>query len=247
MTDIKIYFGKEKVIGKYTLKILKYFSYNKFMEQSLVPSKSILPEWYKKISPVSETPSRFSITTVKKCIPFLDSLTSGYMMVTNQDIQIIYTEEGYRVDYNLDPSENITVNLRTEPIRIPAPLGYSDVNHFVWQYPIGFKTPKNYSLLVTHPFNRYDLPFITTSGIVDADSKAITGGNLPFFLKVGFSGLIPAGTPFAQITLIKRDSWTKKFDSTIEPEIKETDYNINRFRESAPFYKKTLWKTKFYN
>lgn len=217
------------------------------MEENLVPSKSLMPDWYKKISSFSEVPSTFPMTTVKKCMPFLDSLTSGYMMTTNQDIQIVYTENGYQINYSLDQYQNVSVALRSEPIRIPVPYGYSDVNHFIWQYPIGFKTPKGYSLLITHPFNRYDLPFITTSGIVDADSKAITGGNLPFFLKLGFSGLIPAGTPFAQITLIKRDSWKKGFDIDIESEIKETDYNINRFRQSMSFYKKSFWKKKNYN
>jgi hypothetical protein len=237
---------KELRVGT-SLKILKYFAYNKFMEENLVPSKSLIPDWYKKISPFSETPNILPITTVKKCVPFLDSLTSGYMMTTNQDIQIVHTQNGYQIYYNLDQYQNVSVDLRSEPIRIPAPFGYSEVNHFVWNYPFGFKTPKNYSLLITHPLNRYDLPFITTSGIVDADSGAITGGNLPFFLKLGFSGLIPAGTPFAQITLIKRDSWKKSFDKRIESEIKKTDYNIKRFRESMSFYKKALWKNKFFN
>ena len=217
------------------------------MKENVVPSKSLLPDWYKKISPLSEASNTFPVTTVKRCMPFLDSLTSGYMLTTNQDIQIINTENGYKINYNLDWSQNIAVALREEPLRIPVPFGYSETNHFIWQYPMGFKTPKNYSLLVTHPFNRYDLPFITTSGIMDTDSKTITGGNLPFFLKLGFSGLIPAGTPFAQLTLVKRDSWKKSFDEELEQEMMETDYNIKRFTESAPFYKKSLWRIKSYD
>jgi len=30
--------------------------------------------------------------------------------------------------------------------------------------------PAGYSLLITHPFNRHDLPFVTLTGLVDADS-----------------------------------------------------------------------------
>ena len=229
------------------MKILKYFSSNKFIEDNLVPSKSLIPEWYKKISPFLENTSTFSIPTVKRCIPFLDTLTSGYMMTTNQDIEIVNTENGYQINYPLEQFGNVTVELRSMPAEIPAPFGYSEINHFVWQYPIGFKTPKGYSLLVTHPFNRYDLPFITTSGIIDTDSKAINGGNLPFFLKLGFSGVIPANTPFAQITLVKRDSWKRNFNKNIESEIEETRYNIMRFSKSISFYKKFLWENKTYN
>jgi hypothetical protein len=35
-------------------------------------------------------------------------------------------------------------------------------------------------------------------------------GNIPFFIKEGFSGVIPKGTPIAQVIPFKRESWTSK-------------------------------------
>ena len=32
-------------------------------------------------------------------------------------------------------------------------------------------------------------------------------GNVPFFIKSGFEGVIPAGTPIAQLIPIKREKW----------------------------------------
>ena len=63
----------------------------------------------------------------------------------------------------------------------PPPAGHSN-HHFAWELPISFRTPPGYSILVTHPLNRFDLPFTTTSGLMDSD-RWVTGGNIPFFFK----------------------------------------------------------------
>ena len=78
--------------------------------------------------------------------------------------------------------------------------------------------PPGYSLLVTHPVNRHDLPF------VDADR---TGRCRPLprqfhplsraLARSRFNGVLPKGTPVAQCLPVKRDSWTARFE-TIGPE-----------------------------
>ena len=41
--------------------------------------------------------------------------------------------------------------------------------------------------------------------------------NFPFFIKEGFTGLIPYGTPIVQIIPFKRDDWKSKFSfSTVK-------------------------------
>jgi hypothetical protein len=52
------------------------------------------------------------------------------------------------------------------------------------------------------------------AGIVDSD-KYHGAGNIPFFLKEEFEGLIPKGTPYAQIIPIKRAEWTTVFDPAL--------------------------------
>jgi hypothetical protein len=67
-------------------------------------------------------------------------------------------------------------------------------------------------------------------------------GRYPFFLKTGFTGLIPAGTPIAQIILIKNDKWKIKQNKEI---IKEGELLRNRSASViSGYYKKNLHKPK---
>jgi hypothetical protein len=92
--------------------------------------------------------------------------------------------------------------------------------------------------------NRFDLPFTTTSGIMDSDSYS-TSGNLPFFIKKGFTGVIPAGTPIAQLIPIKRTSWTSV------PNNNGLQYLENlqgeTVRSEGKSYKKLFWTRKSYD
>jgi len=63
--------------------------------------------------------------------------------------------------------------------------------------------------LFIHPVNRTELPFHSLTGLVDTDKHPIII-NFPFFIKAGFVGTIPAGTPLIQAIPIKRDGWQMK-------------------------------------
>ena len=74
-------------------------------------------------------------------------------------------------------------------------------------FPVTILTPNKYSLLITHPLNRTDLPFLVSSGFVDSDKTQLSFGKLPFFLKEDFEGIIKAGTPYAQLIPIRRETF----------------------------------------
>ena len=63
-----------------------------------VPAERMVAEWYKGIEPSRKLTSKNGAPekdfTIKKCIPVLDALTSGYFMVTNHDIYYELDEEG---------------------------------------------------------------------------------------------------------------------------------------------------------
>jgi len=64
--------------------------------------------------------------------------------------------------------------------------------------------------LFVQPFHRESV-FTILPGIVDTD-KYSPPINFPFVLNdINFTGLIPAGTPIAQVIPFKRDSWNLKF------------------------------------
>jgi hypothetical protein len=68
--------------------------------------------------------------------------------------------------------------------------------------------------------------------------------NLPFLLKDNFEGLIPKGTPIAQIIPIKRDNW----NSEVKDYNKNASFDIDMIKSIVErSYKKTIWKKKNYD
>jgi hypothetical protein len=73
--------------------------------------------------------------------------------------------------------------------------------------------PPGYSLLVTHPFNRPDLPFVTLTGLIDADRYRDNFIHFPaHWCDVEFKGVLAKGTPVAQCVPLKRDTWEPRFE-----------------------------------
>ena len=50
-----------------------------------VPSRKLIPPWFKKMKPMSVTKNdqNESLETVKKCVPFIDAMSAGYTFVTH--------------------------------------------------------------------------------------------------------------------------------------------------------------------
>ncbi len=79
--------------------------------------------------------------------------------------------------------------------------------HNLWT----IKAPEGYSLLFTHPVNRFDLPFTTLNGLVDCDRYCDSLIHFPaHWHETNFSGVLPRGTPVAQCVPVKRESWTAR-------------------------------------
>jgi len=165
------------------------------------PAKNFIPEWWKKQELSINNHNPFDNLSFKACVPFLDSLTSGYMMHTSQDIFVKIENENPYMSWPTSPSPIIVRDSRDN---LPVPIGHHNT-HFAWSTNFGFELPKGYSLLVTHPLNRFDLPFTSVSGIID--DSVPWSGNFTFWLKKDFEGVIPKGTPMAQIIPFKRESW----------------------------------------
>jgi hypothetical protein len=213
------------------------------------PAKSYIPQWYKDgelwLGGSLNVEGYSSNTGMKHCIPFLDSLTTGYMIETPCDIQVVRdkTKELPRITWMLkpDPLELRSPNLGST---IPKPAGYDNTN-WAWVGTFGIKLPSGYSLLLTHPLNRFDLPFITLSGVMDSDGH-YPAGRIPFVLRSDFEGVIPAGTPIAQVIPFKRENWSHEvnYDEDIAWESSQQNYNARRV--VSGYYKKNVWKRKSY-
>lgn len=226
------------------MKIIKFASEESYIDLPKT-AKSVIPNWYKLIKRFTTAEQKPKLlqgspnTTVKTCVPFLDGLTTGYVVTLWQDLQVTQTEGGTLMEWAQKP-DVVIFREDNGNNTIPTPSGHSS-EHFAWACPIFIKTPKGYSSIVTHPLNRHDLPFLTLSGVIDSDS-AVYNGNYPFFIKEGFEGIIKKGTPIFQIIPFKRENWqSQKDDSILE------EGAANRFNSKAQivgWYKQKIWKKK---
>jgi len=64
-----------------------------------------------------------------------------------------------------------------------------------------------------HPINRPDLPFVSITGLVDADRYRDNYINFPArWRDPDFKGVLPKGTPVVQCVPVKREAWSARFD-----------------------------------
>ena len=238
-------FFKNFFISKIKNKNIVYASFNNNGFANFVPSKSTVPEWYKAIDryDASHNPSYASTyqPSVKACMPFIEAMTSGYMITTSQDLVISQTQVGPSITWagKIEP-----LQMRRSKSPIPAPSGYSPVE-FVWLFPVALKIPKNHSFLITQPFNRHDTPFLTLTGIIDGPFLMYANGRVPFFVKNDFEGIIPQGTPIMQVIPFKHDNWTSKLDNDLRIESDMFHAQSNSVLEG--WYKKLFWVKKKYH
>lgn len=201
-----------------------------------IPSAREMPEWYKATPPVDKEEHDL---TIKKCVPVLDAFNLGYVFRTSVDIHYDekldrFTDNGVSSSVTMHPDFQIK-DLDIDPALNRHP--YKWVNKFF------LKTPKGYSTLFVHPLNRTDLPFQSISAIVDTDDFPLSV-QFPFFMKKGFSGVIPAGTPIIQAIPVKRDDWRMNI-----PEQSESYYAKELwswFNPPMAMYKRKYWKRKMY-
>jgi hypothetical protein len=196
------------------------------------PASRLVPEWFRSLPGVNK-----GIETVKKCMPFLDSLTTGYMIVLSADVY--YDKNGFQ---EITKDLQISTHDKTQIGTLPLTKEF-DTQPYKWHNFFVSKTPKGYSTLFMHPANRVDLPFVSLTGIVETD-KFPLAVNFPFLMKKDFSGVIPAGTPIIQAIPIKRENWETEVNDTKpwkQPSFVHTMHN-----PPFGFYKKHFWERKKY-
>jgi hypothetical protein len=214
------------------------------------PSKTFLPEWYKKIPPFSNGDKKIKFpigagmpnSTLKKCVPFLDAMSSGYMAYLEEDIYVEQIDGQPFIRWRSN-DEIITWHTPDQFPGFPIPTTYHTMVA-KWTNLWVITLPKNYSILYSHPLNRLDLPFFTLSGLVNAD-KWQNAVQFPFILKLGFEGIIEAGTPICQLNIIKNESWKTK---VLKYSAERSYYNSKMFLKTfVGSYKKNFWTKHIYD
>ena len=213
----------------------------------LKPIKTLVPQWYKD-APLWQTPdgkmNGVIAPAIKQCMPFLDSLTSGYAILLPADLHVLIGSDGIPVITWRDGDITILEARGTAAApTLPIPHGYNP-QQFGWAIPITFKVPDGYSVILGHPFNRFDLPFLTLTGIADIN-YVLDKGFMPFYIKEGFEGVIPQGTPIAQILPFKREDWIAE---KVPGMAKESELNTKRMKlRISNWYRDNFWSKKTFN
>lgn len=214
-----------------------------------VPAKDIIPEWIKNVKP--HTPQ--GISTVKRCPPMIDMITSGYYIRSFGNINfrryIKNGEEEIDISGDIDlfvPETDSTkklVPLVAGHIFDEAPLVVNDIRKSVFKF-LGYwiaKTPPGYSVLylpVAHFYNDFQI----LSAIVDADDDWEIPTAFPSFCNYNdehdHSWSIKAGDPIALAIPFLREEWDHEL-LEIDNSIVRNKTNYN-YREN--FHKKKSFR-----
>jgi hypothetical protein len=215
------------------------------------PSKKFIPEWYKNM-PKTINNERYQISdsvysvvngTLKMCTPFLDGMTTGYMWSAPVDIEVKKQLDGNYFFKWRTEEPIITEHTKDQHPGLPRAF-YGQDFVMKWAFNYIIKTPKGYSTYFTHPINRYDLPFVTLSGVVDTD-KYKRPVQFPFqIVSKDEYFIIEKGTPLCQFFPIKRESWKSTFSEMSEIESRKTNFDFKSKIQRA--YKNRFWEKKIY-
>ena len=194
------------------------------------PATSFIPDWYKNMdSYMGGTEKKPTVDglangTIKRCMPVFDVITHGYIITTYHDIFVSQKAQQFADGkvkvapwYQWASFGPIHFHLIEQAPTHPAKNGspYPKLLN-----PWGIKTPPGYSTLFMAPVHRSN-DFTILPGVVDTDTFTAPVHFPMVLTDIKFEGLIPAGTPIAQIVPFQRESWTMeigKQENLIEQE-----------------------------
>jgi hypothetical protein len=190
-----------------------------------MPAVQGLPDWFKAMPQKAfNALVHADEQTVKRCPPFIDAMTYGFLIPLACDLKVENGEFSW--DFEGPPSSDLGF--------MRSPVGFHDGSQVVGtplfepdRLLIKFnnfwtiQAPPGYSLLFTHPVNRPDLPFTTLTGLVDADLYFDNWVHFPaHWHDETFSGVLPKGTPVAQCIPVKRESWEARIETLSDEDSK---------------------------
>jgi hypothetical protein len=168
-----------------------------------IPAKGYLPEWFRKLPAVD--PGKVSKTdtglTVKRCMPFLDAMSEGWIIPLAATVRLEIAEGGARVEAGWDFDRTMVSDHGAHQIA-GHPRGRTPPRKFHNYWTV--VTPPGWSCLFVDPLNRPNGIFELVAGIVDTDTYRAPV-NFPFFA-TGRDGLhvIEKGSPLVQVIPFRR-------------------------------------------
>lgn len=198
-----------------------------------VPAKAYIPDWFRKLPPVDPGVESLTNTglTVKRCMPFLDAMTTGWIIPLAATVRLEVSAGGTRVDAAWDFDRPLVSNhamhqVKGNPMGARPPCKF----HNFWT----ITTPPGWSCLFVDPLNRPNGIFEVAAGVVDTDTYR-SPIHFPFFATAE-DGLyeVEKGSPLVQVIPFRRDTTAIAADIGAErPEEAEAREKILRNTRAA--------------
>lgn len=170
-----------------------------------VPAKAVIPEWFRRLPAIDKAHAHATNNglTIKRCMPFLDALTTGWILPLAATVRLEISEGGKKVDCGWEIDRAMVSNHGMHQVagnpREPRPPCKF---HNYWT----IKTPPGWSCLFVQPLNRPSLVVEILSGVVDTDTYQSLI-NFPF-IPVAADGVytLERGTPLVQVIPFRRST-----------------------------------------
>jgi hypothetical protein len=212
-----------------------------------LPASQVLPDWFKEMPRYMTPPSNVTAQlltssnnripqTVKGCLPFLDYMTSGYVIRAAADIALTPIPNGETKSWWWSSSTHC---IEGHPhSQCPVEINNTKNEYVKIRNPWRVKTPKGYSTFFYQPeFMLRDVVRLFP-GVVDTDGYDCPV-HFPGVLVADSTVVIKAGDPLMVVFPFTRQEWTHSVSVSPEPDSVST-----RLFERA--YQKFFYNRKSY-
>ena len=222
-----------------------------------VPAFKEIPSWFKKILPFYEnndTPiDGVQRLTVKRCVAFLDMLSSGYIIKAPFDIYIDTTngQKIFQIPKAMESFSNIGIKPMISAHDIKQVEGYpidkdQYIEHIFRINPIWVAQGSNgVSAIFMQPQHHEVSPLYAVAAVIDIDGYP-SDGLLSFLVKKDFRGYVQKGTPLVQVIPFMRQDFVSEIikDQKESDKVKEIVNKVRTVFNSG--YRRLMWKKKSY-
>jgi hypothetical protein len=204
------------------------------------PAKTHMPEWFKRLPAIDKTKYGTGDTglTVKRCMPFIDAMTTGFILPLAATVRLEIRDGGATVTAGWDFDRTMVSNHGTHQVTgHPATPSPPCKFHNYWT----IRTPPGWSCLFLPALNRPDPIFEPAAGVVDTDTY-VAPIHFPFFVHAA-DGLyeLEKGTPIVQVIPFRRETTALEMVARAETAA-DTAGRLRVFRNTIA---STGWYRKF--
>ena len=234
------YAGTERLPIGADERVIEFAADSPDVQPSPGPAIKFLPEWLRRMPNLAvSTDGTRESQTVKKCPPFLEAVTMGYLIPLTYDVELTCSASG-EVDYRSNGpaiDARFPIDVRGTPFDRMIVLRF----HNPWR----LKTPPGYSTLVLPMLGRYELPMTVVPGLIDTDTD---DGEVFVPMIVGMRPgqrlTLARGTALAQVVPVSRGPWRHECGTYDEDRREAAEVE---FEKDPHHYKNAHWAKKSYS